>query len=129
MAPLDTLPITFGQASTTAPGGPETVGGDDGRTSTKLLVVGSGPAGLTAAVYGARANLQPIVLAGSAPGGQLMITSDVENYPGFPDGIQGPDLMALFRAQAERFGTHIEDVDVDRVDLTGRPFHAWARGV
>jgi thioredoxin reductase (NADPH) len=84
---------------------------------------------LTAAIYATRANLEPIVLAGSTPGGQLMLTSDVENYPGFPDGIQGPDLMNLFRQQAERFGTQIVDVDIDRVDLAHRPFRIWARGV
>jgi thioredoxin reductase (NADPH) len=122
------IPIDLGQPAT-VPGGPRVADGSDGRTESKLLIVGSGPAGLTAAIYAARANLEPIVLAGSAPGGQLMITSDVENYPGFPDGVQGPELMQLFRDQATRFGTRIVDVDVDRVDFSGRPFRLWARGV
>jgi thioredoxin reductase (NADPH) len=129
-APLPDLAIDFGNSAlATAPGGPGFTSTHEGRTETKLLIVGSGPAGLTAAIYAARANLEPIVLAGSTPGGQLMLTSDVENYPGFPDGIQGPDLMNLFRAQAERFGTQIVDVDIDRVDLSERPFRILARGV
>ncbi len=111
-----------------APGGPSTVESGEGRVDSKLVIVGSGPAGLTAAIYAARANLEPIVIAGSAPGGQLMLTSDVENYPGFPDGIQGPDLMGKFRAQAERFGARLIDVDIDRVDFSSRPFRIWARG-
>ncbi len=125
-------PIAFrpdAGAPVTAVGGPEGAVNGQGPTESKLVVVGSGPAGLTAAIYAARANLAPIVLAGSAAGGQLMITSDVENYPGFPEGIQGPELMARFREQAERFGSHIVDVDVETVDFSGRPFRLWARGV
>jgi thioredoxin reductase (NADPH) len=112
---------------------PRTAGGngpslEPGSNHSHMVIVGSGPAGLTAAIYAARANLAPIVIGGYAPGGQLMITSDVENYPGFPDGIQGPELMDVFRKQAERFGSRIVDVDLERVDFSARPFHLWSGG-
>ncbi len=91
----------------------------------ELIIIGGGPAGYTAALYAARANLEPLVIEGFAWGGQLMITSDVENYPGYPDGIMGPAMMQDFRRQAERFGAEFLTDDVTKVDFSERPLRVW----
>ena len=93
-----------------------------------IVIVGSGPAGYTAALYAARANLQTLVFQGFESGGQLMLTSDVENYPGYKDGVMGPDMMDEFEAQAARFGAEMRPDNVERVDFSGRPFKLWAEG-
>ena len=90
-----------------------------------VMIIGGGPAGYTAAIYAARANLSPYMAEGFGAGGQLMMTSDVENFPGFTDGIQGPELMQAMRGQAERFGAHLETADATRVDFSARPFRVW----
>ena len=91
----------------------------------KCVIIGSGPAGYTAAVYAARADLKPIVYTGQEPGGQLMITNDVENYPGYPDGIRGPEMMAEFQKQAERFGTEVRYDMIEKVDFSGPVHKIW----
>ena len=91
----------------------------------ELIIIGGGPAGYTAALYAARADLEPLVIEGFAWGGQLMITSDVENYPGYADGIMGPEMMSDFRRQAERFGAEYVTDDVTRVDFSEQPFRVW----
>lgn len=93
-----------------------------------VIIIGSGPAGYTAGLYTARAMLDPLMFAGYMSGGQLMLTSDVENFPGYPEGIGGPEMMMQLREQAERFGLHVEDKNVERVDLSSRPYKVYVEG-
>ena len=95
------------------------------KTIHKTIIIGSGPAGLTAAIYAGRANLKPSVFEGKQPGGQLTITTDVENFPGFPDGVMGPDMMDLFRNQAKKFGAECHFKHVTKVDLTSKPYRVF----
>ena len=95
---------------------------------SNVIIIGSGPAGYTAGLYSARAMLEPLMFAGYASGGQLMLTSDVENFPGYPQGIGGPDMMIQMREQAERFGLEVQDKNVERVDVSERPFKVWVEG-
>src|SRR5881227_2763143 len=107
------------------PGPPDSGGTLNDNRVRELIIIGGGPAGYTAALYSARANLNPLVIEGFQWGGQLMITSDVENYPGYPDGVMGPEMMQEFRRQAERFGTDFVTDDVTRVDFSERPHRVW----
>jgi thioredoxin reductase (NADPH) len=91
-----------------------------------VIIIGSGPAGYTAAIYASRAELKPLLFTGTEPGGQLTTTTDVENFPGFPEGIQGPELMDKFREQAKRFGTEVVDAKVDKVYFSKKPFTVWS---
>lgn len=93
-----------------------------------VIIIGSGPAGYTAGLYSARAMLEPLMFAGYMSGGQLMLTSDVENFPGYPQGIGGPEMMVQLREQAERFGLEVQDKNVERVDVSERPFKVWVEG-
>ena len=99
-----------------------------GAEARSVIIVGSGPAGYTAGLYAARALLEPLMFAGYMSGGQLMLTSDVENFPGYPTGVGGPEMMIHMREQAERFGLEVQDKNVERVDLSERPFGVWVEG-
>jgi thioredoxin reductase (NADPH) len=100
----------------------------DNSNIEKVIIIGSGPAGFTAAIYSSRAMLKPLMFEGDQPGGQLMTTTDVENYPGFAEGVMGPEMMQVFRKQAERFGTRLMTQMVEKVDFSKKPFKVWSNG-